>query len=327
MALPRRLALALLSTPALLPRPGRAQGAFPGRPVRIVVPFPAGATTDILARLYAQRLSETMGQPVVVENRAGGGGTIGTDLVAKAAADGHTLLFHNISFSTASAALERLGRAPYNPERDLAPVSMGADVPYLLMAIPRLGVRSLTEFVAYARASREPVFYGSTGPGTPINLVGELLKRRAGIALEHVPFRGAAPLVQEMLAGRIPFGGDQLPSSLARIRAGELVAVATLAAERPAALPAVPTVRELGYPELELLGWNGFFVPAATPAPVVARLHREIAAAAAEPELRRRILELGATPGGNTPAEFGAAVRAQLAKVRPLVAQLQLEVE
>jgi tripartite-type tricarboxylate transporter receptor subunit TctC len=268
-----------------------------------------------------------MGQPVLVENRGGGGGSIGADVVAKAPADGYTLLFHNLTFSTTTAALERLGRAPHSIERDFAPISMGANVPMMLLAIPAAGARDLRGFIAWAKAQPSPPFYGSTGPGSTINLIGELLKRDAGIRMEHVPFRGAAPLVQEMLAGRIQFGGDQLSSSLARIRAGELVPMATLAARRASALPEVPTVRELGLPNLELLGWNGFFAPAATPAPVLARLHREIAAAAQHPDLRRRIMELGAEPGGDTPEQFGAAVRAQVAAVRPLVAELQLAIE
>jgi tripartite-type tricarboxylate transporter receptor subunit TctC len=317
----------LIVAAALSPFAARAQEAYPSKPVRVIVPFPAGGTTDILARLYAQRLGETMGQPVLVENRGGGGGSIGADVVAKAPADGYTLLFHNLTFSTTTAALERLGRAPHSIERDFAPISMGANVPMMLLAIPAAGARDLRGFIAWAKAQPSPPFYGSTGPGSTINLIGELLKRDAGIRMEHVPFRGAAPLVQEMLAGRIQFGGDQLSSSLARIRAGELVPMATLAARRASALPEVPTVRELGLPNLELLGWNGFFAPAATPAPVLARLHREIAAAAQHPDLRRRIMELGAEPGGDTPEQFGAAVRAQVAAVRPLVAELQLAIE
>ncbi len=317
----------LLAVAALTPFVARAQEAFPNKPIRIIVPFPAGGTTDILARLYAQRLTETLGQPVLVENRGGGGGSIGADVVAKAPADGHTLLFHNLTFSTTTAALERLGRAPHSIERDFAPISMGANVPMMLLAIPSVGATDLRGFVTWAKAHPGEAFYGSTGPGSTMNLVGEVLKRDAGIRMDHVPFRGAAPLVQEMLAGRIQFGGDQLSSSLARIQAGELRPMATLAAQRASALPNVPTVRELGFPNLELLGWNGFFAPAHTPAPVLARLHREIAAAAQHPDLRRRIIELGAEPGGDTPEVFGAAVRAQVAQLRPLVAELQMTVE
>lgn len=302
-----------------------AQDAWPSRPVRIIVPFPAGGTTDLLARLYAQRLTETLGQSVVVENRGGGGGSIGADVVAKST-DGHTLLFHNLTFCSTTAALEYAGRAPHSIERDFAPISMGANVPMMLLVNPAVPARDLREFVAYAK-DRTDLFYGSTGPGSTMNLVGEIVKRDAGIRMDHIPFRGAAPLVQDMLAGRIHFGGDQLSSSLGNIRANALRPIATLAANRAKALPDVPTVREQGFPGVELLGWNGFFAPAATPAPVLAKLHREIAAAARHPEVVRRITELGAEPGGDTPEVFGAAVRAQIAQIRPLVAELQMKVE
>jgi tripartite-type tricarboxylate transporter receptor subunit TctC len=206
----------------------------------------------------------------VVENRAGGGGSIGADAVAKAPPDGHTLLFHNLTFSTTTAALEFAGRAPHSVERDFAPITMGADVPLMLLASPAAvpAVRDLREFVAHAKG-RTDLFYGSTGPGSTMNLVGEILKRDAGFRMEHVPFRGAAPLVQDMLAGRIHFGGDQLPSSIGHIRSGALRPLATVAARRAGLLPEVPTAREQGFPNIELLGWNGFFAPAATPAPVL----------------------------------------------------------
>lgn len=323
----RRLVLA---SSALLAAPGlaRAQGAWqPSGTIRIVVPFPAGGTTDILARLYAQRLTETVGVSVVVENRGGGGGSIGADVVAKANPDGQVLLFHNLTFSTTTAALEFVGRAPHSIERDFAPITLGANVPMMLLVNAQVPARNLTELVAWAKAQNPPAFYGSTGPGSTINLIGEVLKRDGGFQMEHVPFRGAAPLVQEMLAGRIAFGGDQLSSSLPHIRAGTLRPIATLAAQRARALPDVPTVREQGFPNAELLGWNGFFAPARTPAPVLARLHAEIAAAAQHPPLAARITELGAEPGGNSAAEFGASVIAQITAVRPLVRDLRMQVE
>ena len=322
----RTLALAggaLLALPSL----ARAQAWQPNAPIRIIVPFPAGGTTDILARLYAQRLTETLGVSVVVENRGGAGGSIGADVVAKANADGQTLLFHNLTFSTTTAALEFVNRAPHSIERDFAPITLGANVPMMLLVNAQVPARNLTELVAWAKAQNPPAFYGSTGPGSTINLIGEVLKRDGGFQMEHVPFRGAAPLVQDMLAGRIAFGGDQLSSSLPHIRAGTLRPIATLAAQRARALPEIPTVREQGFPNAELLGWNGFFAPARTPEPVLARLHAEIAAAARHPPLAARITELGAEPGGNSAAEFGASVHAQIAAVRPLVRDLRMTVE
>jgi len=321
--MPTRRSL-LLAMPAL---PALAQGWSPSGPMRIIVPFPAGGTTDLLARLYAQRLTESLGVSVVVENRGGGGGSIGADVVAKAAPDGQTLLFHNLTFSTTTAALEFAGRAPHSIERDFAPLTLGANVPMMLLVGAQVPAQNLGEFIAWARAQNPAAFYGSTGPGSTINLMAEVLKRDANIRLDHVPFRGAAPLVQEMLAGRIAFGGDQLSSSLGHIRGGTLRPIATLASSRASALPQVGTVREQGFANLEMLGWNGFFAPARTPEPILARLQAELVAAARHPAVVSRITELGAEPGGNSAAEFTAQVHGQVAAMRPLVRELRMTVE
>ncbi|WP_353209937.1 tripartite tricarboxylate transporter substrate-binding protein [Rhodovarius sp.] len=321
--MPTRRSL-LMAMPAL---PALAQGWSPSGPMRIIVPFPAGGTTDLLARLYAQRLTEALGVSVVVENRGGGGGSIGADVVAKAAPDGQTLLFHNLTFSTTTAALEFAGRAPHSIERDFAPLTLGANVPMMLLVGAQVPAQNLGEFIAWARAQNPAAFYGSTGPGSTINLMAEVLKRDANIRMDHVPFRGAAPLVQEMLAGRIAFGGDQLSSSLGHIRGGTLRPIATLASSRASALPQVGTVREQGFANLEMLGWNGFFAPARTPEPILARLQAELAAAARHPAVVSRITELGAEPGGNSAAEFTAQVHGQVAAMRPLVRELRMTVE
>jgi tripartite-type tricarboxylate transporter receptor subunit TctC len=323
-----RRALAPLSLGILAaPRLARAQAWTPNGPIRVIVPFPAGGTTDVLARLYAQRLTETLGASVVVENRGGAGGSIGADVVAKAAPDGQTLLFHNLTFSTTTAAMEHAGRAPHSIERDFAPITVGANVPMMLLVAREVPAGNLAEFVAWAKQQPTPPFYGSTGPGSTMNLVAEVLKRDGGFNMEHVPFRGAAPLVQDMLAGRVHFGGDQLSSSLQNMRSGALKPVATLGARRATALPQVPTVREQGFANAELEGWNGYFAPARTPEPILARLQAEIAAASRHPPLAARIVELGAEPGGNSSAEFAQQVNSQVAMVRPLVQSLNLRVE
>ena len=316
----------LIATGGLLAAPALAQD-FPNRPIRIVVPFPAGGTTDLLARLFAQRMTETMGQSVVVENRGGGGGSIGADVVAKAAPDGYTLLFHNITFPTTTATLTLAGRPPHDIERDFAPLSLGANVPLIVLANPSVPVADLKGFVDWAKAQPRPPFYGSTGPGSFMNMVGEVLIRDAGIRMEHVPFRGAAPLVQELIAGRVQLGGDQISTCFTHVRSGALKGLANVASRRAGVLPDVPTVRELGFPSLELEGWNGFFAPARTPAPVMARLQREIAAAARNPDFVRRCEEVGAEPVGSDSDSFGAMVRAQSAKIRDLVASVQLRPE
>jgi tripartite-type tricarboxylate transporter receptor subunit TctC len=297
---------------------------FPSRNIRVVVPFPAGATTDMLARLIAQRLSETMGQSVVVENVGGGGGSIGADQVAKAAPDGHTLLFHNITFSTTTSSLLYARRARHDFD-DFVPISVGAYVPLLLLANPSVPVKDLKEFVAYAKTTTTPLFYGSTGPGSILHLMGEVLKRDTGIKMDHVPFRGAAPLVTELISGRIHFGGDQLSSSLERVRTNQLKALAV--ATKSVALPNVPTVRELGFPNLELQGWNGFLAPKGTPEAVIARLQREIATAVKHPDVQKRMTDVGAEPSGSTQAEMRDMLQKQVSQVRPVVEELKLVVE
>jgi tripartite-type tricarboxylate transporter receptor subunit TctC len=320
----RRQVLTGAAVAALAPSVVSAQERYPSRTIRIIVPFPAGATTDMLARLIGQRLGESTGQTVVVENVGGGGGSIGADRVAKAAPDGYTLLFHNITFSTTTSSLLFANRAPHTFD-DFVPVSVGAYVPLLLLAHPSVPANDLKEFVAYARRAETPLFYGSTGPGSILHLMGEVLKRDAAIKMDHVPFRGAAPLVTELLSGRIQFGGDQLSSSLERVRTGQLKALAV--ATKSVALPNVPTVRELGFPNLELQGWNGFLAPKGTPEPVLALLQQEIAAAARHPDVRKRMEEVGAEPSGSTPAEMRDMLRDQVAKVRPTVEELKLVVQ
>jgi tripartite-type tricarboxylate transporter receptor subunit TctC len=265
-----------------------------------------------------------MGQSVVIENVGGGGGSIGADQVAKAAPDGHTLLFGNITFSTTTASLMFAGKARHTFD-DFAPVSVGAYVPLLFLAHNSVPANDLKEFVDYVRRSEKPVFYGSTGPGSILHLLAEVLKRDTGIKMDHVPFRGAAPLVTELLSGRIQFGGDQLSSSLERVRSGQLKGLAV--ATRSSALPNVPTVRELGLPNLELQGWNGFLAPKDTPQPVLVRLQQEIAAAVKHPDVNKRMTDVGAEPSGSTTAEMRDMLQKQISQVRPVVEELKLLVE
>jgi tripartite-type tricarboxylate transporter receptor subunit TctC len=301
-----------------------AQERYPSRTIRVVVPFPAGATTDMLARLIVNRLSETLGQTVVVENVGGGGGSIGADQVAKAAPDGHTLLFGNITFTTTTSSLMYVKRARHTFD-DFVPVSVGAYVPFWFLSPPPVPAKNLKEFVDYAKAATTPLHYGSTGPGSIMHLCGEVLKRDAGIKMDHVPFRGAAPLVTELLAARLHFGGDQLSSSLQHVRSGALRALAV--ATKSAAMPDVPTAREMGFPNLELQGWNGFLAPKGTPDAIIARLQQEISAAVKRPDIAQRMTDVGAEPSGSTSAEMGDMLRKQIAQVRPVVEELKLVME
>lgn len=319
MPITRRAALAALGLPAL----AHAQGA----PIRLIVPFPAGGTTDVVARLLAPGMSQRLGQPVVVENRGGAGGAIGAEVVARAMPDGHTLLLHNITFPTTTAALQLAGRASHDILGDFAPISLAANVPFVLLAAPAVQASDLRGFIAAARVANPSFFYGSTGPGSIMNLVGEVLRRDTGIALEHIPFRGAAPLVQDMLAGRVQMGGDQLSTSLENIRSGALRGLATLSARRSPALPDMPTVREQGLPSLELEGWNGLFAPARTPAAILSRLQEAASAAIQQPEVTQRLLAIGAEPVGSDIPVFAAMVADQYAKIRTLVADVRLRPE
>ena len=314
------VALAALSSTAVMAQ------TYPSKPIKLIVPFPAGGTTDIVARIVAQRMSETMGQPVVVDNKGGAGGAIGADLVAKAAPDGYTLLMHNISFPLSYVAQSLANRSPFNAETDFAGVSIAVYVPFVLTANPAVPAKDLRELANLLKANKSLQYnYGSTGPGTAVHVLGEAFKRDAKVEMEHVPFKGAAPLKQELLSGRIQIGGDQLSSSLAEIRNGSLRAIATTASKRIGSLPDVPTVRELGFASLELEGWNGVFAPAKTPKDIIERLQKEIAAAVRNPEVMKRLADLGAEPVGSTPAEQDAMLRRQMEQFRSVIRDMKLD--
>lgn len=302
--------------------------AFPSKPLRIIVPFPAGGTTDVVARLVAQRMTETMGQPVLVENRGGAGGSLGADVVAKSPPDGYSMLMHNITFPLASVSLAMANRLPYNIDTDFAGIGVSVNVPFIFTAHPKVPAKDLKEFVALLQKDRTLKYnYGSTGPGSAMHVFGELIKRDGKIEMAHIPFKGAAPLKQELLAGRIEFGGDQLSSSLAEVRKGQLKAFATGSSQRLAVLPDVPTVREQGFGRLEFQGWNGLFAPAKTPREIIERLSREAAAAIRHPDTLKRLSELAAEPVGSTPAEQEAVLKAQVAQFKPLIQELGIKLD
>lgn len=323
----KRLAgLALSGLLALSLSPGAQAQAYPSKPIKMIVPFPAGGTTDIVARILAQRMSESMGQPVLVDNKGGAGGAIGADLVAKAAPDGYTILMHNITFPLSSVAQTLSNRSPFNAETDFAGISIAVYVPFVLTANPGVPAKDLREFVALLANNKDLKYnYGSTGPGSAMHVLGEALKRDGKIEMQHIGFRGAAPLKQELLAGRIQFGGDQLSSSLAEIRAGTVRALATTATKRIEGLPDVPTVRESGFPSLELEGWNGLFAPARTPKDIIERLQREVVAAVRHPEVAKRLADLGAEPVGSSPAEQDAMLRRQMDQFRPVIRDMKID--
>src|SRR5438552_13835540 len=259
----QRAALAALRTVCVS---GASAQTYPTRPIRLVVPFPAGGTTDILAREVGQRLSMTLGQPVVIDNRPGAAGNIGADLVAKSAPDGYTLLMGTVGTHAINASL--YAKMPYDHVKDFAPIILVAGVPNVLVVNPSLPVNSVQELIAYAKANPGKLNFASSGPGTSIHLSGELFKVMAGVQMTHVPYKGSAPALQDLLGGQVQLMFDNLPPSLPHIKAGKLRALAVTSVARSPALPDVPTIAESGLPGFEASSWFGILVPAGTPSAI-----------------------------------------------------------
>jgi tripartite-type tricarboxylate transporter receptor subunit TctC len=321
--LKRVLAVAIMAT--LLPLSALAQ-SYPSKPIKMIVPFPAGGTTDIVARLVAQKMSESMGQAVTVDNRGGAGGNIGADLLAKSPADGYTIMMHNLSFPLAAVAQGLANRLPFNVDTDFAGVSIAIYVPFIWTASPSVPAKDLRELATLLKNNPNLQYnYGSTGPGSTMHVLGEAYKKDANVNMTHIPFKGAAPLKQEMLAGRLQVGGDQLSSSLAELKAGTLKALATTASKRIAGLPDIPTVKELGFPNLELEGWNGVFAPAKTPKDIIDRLNKEVVAAVRHPDVAKRLADLGAEAVGSSPAAQDAILRKQMDQFRGTIREMKID--
>ena len=309
-----RLAALLFSL--ALPTAVLAQ-AFPARTITIVVPYSPGSTSDLLPRALAPHLASSLGVPVVVENRPGAGGNIGAALVAKGDASGHSVL---MAPSAVLATNQWLYKDPgYDPQKDLTPVIDAATTPNLWVANPSLPVKTMAELIALAKAKPASLSFASGGAGTTSHLCGELLKTMAQVDLLHVPYKGPAPALQDVLAGRVPLMCDNFSNVISHVRNGRLRAIALTGPKRIAQAPQVPTVSESGLPGFEISVWYGFAVPAATPKPVVQRLNREIAAALHQPAVAERLEGLGLTIVADTPEEFAHFVAAESEKMRRLV--------
>jgi tripartite-type tricarboxylate transporter receptor subunit TctC len=281
--------------------------AYPTKPVRFIVSFPPGGSADLMARAIAPRLSERLGQQVVVENRPGAGGNIGVDAVAKAAPDGYTI---GLGAAGALAVNPHLfANLPFNPEKDLAPITALAMIPFFLIASPQLPVKDLRELIAMAKAKPGEMSFGHGGQGSAMHLSGELLNMMAGVRLQPVPYKGSSPVATDVLGGQIPLGITDVPSAIANVRAGRIKALGVTTKRRIATAPEVPTLDEAGVPGYESIGWFGAVAPAGTPAPIIDRLNKEIVAALQVPEIRERVLQAGAEPLTNTPQEFAAMIR------------------
>src|SRR5436305_9467617 len=300
------LLLALLVSQAALAQ------AWPNRPVRFLVPFAAGAgINDIMARLVGQHLGAGLGQPVVIENRAGAGGIAGTEAAAKAAPDGYTFLMTNVSLVTSAYMYPKL---PYDPQKDLVPVTLVATSPLLLVVHPSVAAQSVQELVALAKANPGKLTFGSGGVGSTPHLSVELFKSAAGIDAVHVPYKGGAPALNDLVGGQLSFMIENMPGTMPFVKSGKLRALAITSAERSPLEPALPTMAESGVPGYEVVGWQGLFAVAGTPPEIVARLQAEVAKVLRLPEVRERLAALGAEPVGSTAREFGAFVREEHAR-------------
>jgi tripartite-type tricarboxylate transporter receptor subunit TctC len=305
----RRYALGAIaaSTLAFATFPAAAQSGWPNKPVRIVVPFAAGGTTDILARAIAPELSKAFGQQFIVDNRAGAGGNVGADIVAKSPGDGYTLLMGTVGTHGINRAL--YDKLPYDPIKDFAPVTLVAGVPNVMVMQTEkartLGINSVADFIKYAKAHPGKVNMASSGNGTSIHLAGELFKSMSGVYMVHFPYRGSGPALLDMVGGTMDVMFDNLPSSLPQIRAGKLKALAVTSRQRSAVLPDVPTIEEAaGLKGFDATSWFGLLAPAGTPPEIVNRIQQEVAKSLGTPAIKEKLLSQGAIPSGNTPAEF-----------------------
>ena len=301
----------------------QAPAAFPVRPVRLIVPFGAGSTTDLLGRATAQKLSEELGQPVVVENRPGAGGNIGTEVAARAPADGHTLLMGAASTNAINPSLYRNLRL--DPIREFAPVALVASVTNVLVVHPDLPAGTVVELIELAR--RRNLTFGSGGAGGTIHLSGELFKHMARVTMLHVPYAGSAAAMPDLLSGRVDLMFDALPTSLPHIRAGQLRALGVTAPRRSPLLPEVPTIAEAGLPGYEAEGWYGLFAPAATPEAVLDRLSREMRQILTDPSFAAQLLAQGAQPGDRVADQFRQFVLAERDKWAELIATASITLD
>lgn len=283
---------------------------YPNRTIRMVVPFSPGGATDILARLVSQKLNERFGQPVVVENRAGGGGNIGADFVAKSPADGYTLLTAGIPQAIGMSLFKKL---PYQMERDLAPITLLATFPSVIAVHPSLPVKSVKELLALAKARPGELNFGAN-TGSPNHLAIELLSVLGNVKMVHIPYKGGGPVVIDLVAGQIHLASMGLPPAIAMVKAGKLRPLAVTSATRSPVLPHVPTVQESGVAGYEVTSWYGVFAPAGTPGGIVNRLHSELAAAMKAADIVQRLSTLGADPSGMGPEDFGRHVRVEIKK-------------
>lgn len=306
-----RTLLAVLATGLGLSWAASAQAAWPDRPITLVVPFPPGGTTDMVARPLAQELSKLLGQAVIVDNRAGAGGTIGAAVAARSKPDGYTLFLATIAHTIAPSIYKNL---PYDFIKDFAPITTVASCPNVLIVNPKIPVHSVTELIQYAKAHPGQLNFGSAGIGSTEHLAGELFKRMAGIQINHVPYKGGAPMMTDLISGQIQMSLETSGSALTQIRAGTVRALGVSSAKPSVYLPGVPAIDQAGVPGYTFLTWYGLMAPAGTPADVQAKLYAMTVKALESPDMKKAMTSIGADPGGEPSKQFGAYIVEQTKK-------------
>lgn len=322
----RRMSLALgLGLLAATASTAAVAQSFPDHSITMIVPFAAGGSTDVVARIVAQKMSDDLGQQVIVQNVAGAGGNLGAGNVARAEPDGYTILMGTVATHALNPLI--LKSTPYDAEKDFAPISLLVIVPNVLVVNPELPAKNVQELIALLKADPDKYSYASSGNGTPLHLSGELFKSMAGVDMQHIPYKGAGPALNDVIGNQVPIMFDNLPSSSSHIKAGTLRALAVTTAERAPSFPNVPTIAESGISGYETYTWNALFAPANTPADVVSRLNAAANKALTDPAVAERMKEFSATIVGSTPEELGVHVKAELAKWKPVVdgAHIQME--
>jgi tripartite-type tricarboxylate transporter receptor subunit TctC len=314
----------LLLSLLLLAGAAEAQ-SYPSRPVRVIVPFPPGGTTDIVARLVADRLGATLGQAAVIENRGGAGGAIGASEIARAAPDGYTLGIATVSTHGVNPAINP--KLPYDALRDFTPISNLASVPNVVCANPSTGIADLKGLIEQAKAGPGKITYASAGNGSLSHMLGELFKSSTGTDLLHVPYKGVGPALNDTLGGQVNILFDNLPSSLPHIQSGKLRALAVASPSRVESLPGVPTFAEAGVPQLNDPSWFGLVGPAKLPPAVLSHIHAAVIQALATADVRERMRQAGAVPAGNTPGEFAAQIRTEVERHRRVAAERGIRIE
>ncbi len=304
--------------------PALAQ-TYPERSINVVVPFAAGGSTDLVARIVAQKLTEQMGQSVVVENRVGAGGNVGAAAVAKAPPDGYTVLFATISTHTLNPLMAK--KSAYDPVKDFAPVGLIGSIPNVLVVHPSVPAKNVQELIALAKKEPQKYSYASSGVATPLHLSGEMFNRMAGTTMAHVPYRGAGPAMNDLVGGQIPVMFDNLPSSVEFIKAGKIRALAVTTKQRAKQMPDIPTMEEQGLKGYETYSWQALFFPANTPRPIIDRMSAELKKALADPTLQKRLEDLTMTVTFSTPEELAAHVKEQLATWEPITKATGVQID